>query len=365
MRRHGAGKGHRSGFVIVGVSCGLLFSLDILAQTEPSESVPTNVISDEGMNAYNSGRYDEANAKFEQTLELNGVPTLALYAARTNVKLGRWVRAMEWYALAIPRQTTSGSEIARMQIEHEALKERLALLGRMPTLTIFLEGQDLEDVKISLDNEIQPDTLLGTGQLVDPGRHVVSAVRGGQVVSGDVDILEGQHKIVKIRFSKSVSMGANEQTLPSLFTSTVDSIETQKSASKQRNSNSRQRSSWTVTTESDSFERKPSDFQKTAGWIGIGLGTVGYLVGTVAFFSLLSTRSQLSDDCVNSHCDASVARQVDYYNSLRTWTTSGYVAGTVFAGVGLTLLLTTPQHRNGTTSRVVLSPNGATYLRQF
>jgi hypothetical protein len=28
-------------------------------------------------------------------------------------------------------------------------------------------------------------------------------------------------------------------------------------------------------------------------------------------------------------------------------------------------LLTTPEHRRGTASRVVLAPNGATYVRQF
>ena len=45
-------------------------------------------IAKEGLNAYDAGRYAEANEKLSRALEVVGVPTLALYTARANVKLG-------------------------------------------------------------------------------------------------------------------------------------------------------------------------------------------------------------------------------------------------------------------------------------
>jgi hypothetical protein len=54
--------------------------------------------------------------------------------------------------------------------------------------------------EVMFDSERLPIALLVVCQFVDSGHHIVRAVRGSQVITGEIDILEGQHKIATLSF---------------------------------------------------------------------------------------------------------------------------------------------------------------------
>ena len=258
--------------------------------------------------------------------------------------------------------------MTHFQVQHEAERERAALLARIPRLTIGLGGEGLEDVEVTLDSELLPIALLGACQFVDPGHHIVRAIRGSQVITGEIDILEGQHKITTLSFARRESADSLEQTLPSITTRTEVSAATSMALT------------WAIhgstvevpltlnrrpASESIHRDQAPNATQCTLGWIGLGLGGMGLVVGVVSGISLHAARNDLNEHCVGNRCPSSVASEVEHYNRLRIWSTAGFVAGTVLTGTGLTLLITAPQRLKPLRASLIVGPTLATMLGQF
>src|SRR5512145_2993324 len=203
----------------VGVSL-LLVSAVASTAAAADKSTPERSLGTDGFVAYHAGRYDEANEKLSQALSTAGVPTVALVLARANAKLNHWVKATELYWLASRLTRKTAADIPRLQVQYQAEKERRELLLRVPRLTIEVRGEDLEAVQISLDSEPVPKALFGTNQLIDPGRHVISAVRAGQVITFELNVLEGQHRTATLHFAQQPRAHSTEETLPRIVSTT-------------------------------------------------------------------------------------------------------------------------------------------------
>lgn len=353
-------------------------------------------VATEGFSAFEAGRYEEANEKLSRALDLVGVPTMALYAARTNVKLKHWVKASELYLLASRLSPKSAADITQLQAQHEAEKERAALLLRVPRLTIELKGEDLDSVQVSLDSEPVPSALLGANQLVDPGHHVVRATRDGQAVTGELDVDERQHKTTTLFFARRESQASNSQTLPSIATSTQsmdafadpfsDPIDSSsESMPVAPNSPAATGTAPRVVAGSPASptalrgptgdlgesaarsNRGDNATTRTLGWVGVGVGAVGLLVGVTTGLMAKSARSKLleSGDCRDSLCQLEARGDVDRYNSLRTWSTIGFVSGGLFAAAGAIVLLAVPQETNDLQAHLVVGPGTAAVVGSF
>jgi hypothetical protein len=361
---------------------------------ESNGSTLAKDVASEGFGAFETGRYEEANEKLSRALDLVGVPTIALYAARTNVKLGNWVKASELYLLASRLSPRSAADISRLQAQYEAEKERAALLARVPRLTIELKGTDLETVQVTLDAEPIPGALLGANQLVDPGHHVIRATRDRQTVSGELDIAERQHKTTTLHFAPRERDSSQSQTLPSIATSTATTQDDtdlfgplpttdDPMASNESHASVPTTPSTTnapaQSTVLSKLSTAPGDPSarvdaldadatvRTLGWVGVGLGGVGLLVGVTTGLMAMSVRSDLLDggQCSNRSCSDTMSGQVDRYNLLRTWSSIGFVAGGLFAATGTTLLLSLPTGKDDRRARLVVGPSSAAVVGHF
>lgn len=351
-------------------------------------------VASEGFGAFQTGRYEEANEKLSRALDLVGVPTIALYAARTNVKLGQWVKASELYLLAARLNPKSSADISQLQAQHEAEKERASLLARVPRLTVELKGEDLEAVQVTLDAEPLPSALLGANQLVDPGHHVIRATRDHQTVTGELDIAERQHKTTTLHFAPRERDSSQSQTLPSIATSTAskrddadplgllstsdDPMVRHESAAPAPNLSgatdatrpSPAASKGSIARGDQSVRGDALDTDatlRTVGWVGVGLGGVGMLVGVTTGFMAMSVRSDLLDNgqCSSGSCNDNLHDQVDRYNLLRTWSSIGFVAGGLLAASGTTLLLSLPTDKDDRRARLLVGPTSAAVVGRF
>lgn len=287
-------------------------------------------LGEEGLHAYDAGQFEQAAHKLLSAYKIVKLPTLARGAARALAKQGRLVAASELYLEATrltPNNLWRGE--AQPLAQRDAAEERAKLLPRIAHLKVDLEGADARQTRITIDDVVVHDSLIGTERLTDPGKRHVVANYGKQTVEQDVDLSEGESKSLVIRFA-----------------STPEASSIRESYKLEAGS--------TLPTRAGTTATRPFSAQRTWGWVGLGIGAAGVAAGAGTGITALLMRSSLhSDGCKDDVCPRTdFQNRIDTYNSMLTAATVGFVVGGVGAAVGVSLLLTAPKRE--TVSRVSL-----------
>lgn len=249
-----------------------------------------------GLAKYDQGDFAGALAEFDRAREILYTPTLELYAARSLVSLGRLATASARYRQIVEAPLAPNASEAFKKATDDARQEYATLKSRIPRLTISIEPPGAADVTI--DGEpVSP----GTTVEVDPGDHAVVATRGAERASSDVAIAEGERQTVTLRFASVAAPPADD-------------------------------------TGDD------GTLQRTLGFVALGVGAVGVGVGVGAGLAAMGKKGDLEDQgCTPDACEAGrFDDEVDSYNSLRTVSSIGFIAGLVVAAGGVVLVLTAP-----------------------
>ncbi len=300
-------------------------------------------VAKQGLSAYDAGRFNEAVEKLSKAYAVVRVPTLALATARALAKSGRLVAASELYLEAVRIPRDKSWQATQDEAQQDAERERSELLARIPRLTIVATGAELSQVDVSIDGVTVPQSLTDTEQMVDPGERHVEGTYGNQVSKRNARLKVGEHVRVVLEFGPAgagASIQSNEQrTL----------VASGPTASNQAHSRS--------------HDSAPGSRQRTFGWATLTTGGVGLAVGAVTGMWAMSKRSKLLDSPLcsqdNVSCTADKAGDVDAYNSMRTVSSVGLIAGGVLTAAGVTLLLTSPKQDTKTSAGIWVSPRGA------
>lgn len=265
----------------------------------------------EGIAAYQAGDYALAERKLNHAYRLLPVPSLGLWSARALVKLQRLVEASARYSEVTRSMLLAGDADVQRQAKSDAERELAALLPRIPTLELRLEGARWDEVSVWVDGIERSNVAREQAMPVNPGERLVQAKWGAQQVAQRVTAVESQRRAVVLRFSPArpaaapASLGADGPALAGAAPQLP--------------------------------EQDGGDPWRTVGWVGVGVGGSALLLSGVAG---LVAWSKLEDfDCSGGPCTSSDRDAVDGYNSLVTAATVGYVAGGVIAGAGALLLL--------------------------
>jgi hypothetical protein len=300
-------------------------------------------LGEQGLRAYDEGRYDEAASKLLQAYQAVKVPTLGRDAARALVKQRKLLAAAELYLEAtrlLPNELWHGS--VQQAAQGEADREREALLPLIPRLKIVLDGATARDTVVTLDDVTVPEPLVGSEQFADPGKHQVVATHEAHSERQDIALEQGQRREVVLRFTG---------TPPSVGNASAG----QMPHSSAQNA---------PTTPHD----RESNTMRTVGWIGVGVGAAGVALGTTTGIIAIFMRSGLRDDgCVDYTCrnHAELQGRVNTYNSLLPVTTVGFVVGGVAAAAGVTLLLTSPRRESQKSASLELGPGSMAIQGEF
>ncbi len=263
-----------------------------------------------------AGRYDAAVQKLMQAYQMAKVPALARNIARALVKEGKLVAACDYYRQASELEPNAlWREQLQQTAQRESAAERSALLPRLSHLQVVIKGAPAPEATLSLDDVDVPKDQVQAEQLVDPGMRHVVLKHGDQVVEQDVELKEGEHRQLEMQLT------ANSSPPPDVA-ATPESANVSNSASKH-------------------------SIQPTLGWVGVGIGAAGLVVGATAGIIAEAKLSKLHDDgCRDRWCPSSFSGRVDSYNRLLTVSTVGFVVGVVGAAAGVTLLLTSPHQES-------------------
>jgi tetratricopeptide (TPR) repeat protein len=291
-------------------------------------------VAKQGLAAYDAGRYEEAADKLIRAYEVVKVPTLALYGGRALQKLGKLIEAAELFLEATQLEPTGAARDAQLEAQREASREREALLPRIPRLLIQIEGATVEDVTIDVDSVALPQALVHDPRLVNPGQHTVRAKRGDQEVTESVLVVEAEQKTVVLRFAEPTpeppAIGVPPS--PAEAAETTEAQPPAVPATPNR------------PAEADRASADAGPL-RTLGLVGLGLGTAGVMVGSIAGLVAITQKSQLDDEGCDEYgrCYWDQHERVDLYNRMRTLSTLGFVAGGVGLAAGITLLVAAPE----------------------
>lgn len=272
-----------------------------------------------GVEAYQKGDYQRANARLEEAYRLLPAPTLALWSARSLAQLGKLREAAERYRAATLLPVSSGSEAVQRQARAEAAQELEALLPRVPRVRFRAAGAPADEVRLSIDGEAVPSTQsLQREFSLNPGSHRVVAVSAGRQVERTFSLAERERREETLSFPPA----------PSTANST--------------------------TKEAASPSDSPGT-RETLAWIGIGVGGAGVALGAVSGLWAMGKRSELKDSgsCENDHCAPEERGSVSTYNTLRHLSTAAFVVGGVSAATGVALLFTSKRSQPRASSRGV------------
>jgi tetratricopeptide (TPR) repeat protein len=159
---------------------------------EPTRA-KARVIGEEGLSLYDQGQYIDALDRFERAFDILKAPTLELMAARCLTRMGRLVEASERY-LDVTRMSVDdkASTVLKDAIT-TAAREREAVLARIATIEIVIEGPSSADSDVRIDGRPVPRAVIGVKTPINPGIHRIEA-RGasGTEAFGRVNVNERQ-----------------------------------------------------------------------------------------------------------------------------------------------------------------------------
>lgn len=285
------------------------------AQIDDASRTAARALGTSGLEAYEAGRFQEASDKLEKAYAIARVPTLALWSARSLEKLGRLVEAAERYREAIGIQLGEGEHELQRRAQVEAQAELHGLEPRIPLLVIEVENARPADVSLSIDGTPRPSSIIGQKHPLDPGKHRVVAQLAERRLEQEVELAVGDTRTLVLPFDGEE---APPRTYEEEFGSSVSM---------------------------DAEDASTASPLRTLGWVSLGLGGAGLAVGGIWGVMALGKKSDIDDSasCVGGdRCAPSERDLVDSYDSARSISTIGFIAGGLFTAAGITLLLTQP-----------------------
>jgi len=293
-------RGRRTGVFFVASFLALSFAPPARAQAiDDASRTAARAMGNSGVEAYQAGNYKEASERLEKAYAIARVPSLGLWSARALRQLGLLVEAANRYLETASLQVPEGDYEIQKQAQADAKKELEALRPIIPTLMIQIKGAQPAEVNVTVDGVPLAASLLGEPRLVNPGLHKVEGTHGPVKKEANVMIAEGQKAPAVLDFGPAAAAGG-----------------------------------------AAAAEDEGGSTQSTLGVVALVAGGAGIVVGAVTGGMALGKKDTIdsSPACENERCsDKSL---VDSYNTLRTVSTIGFIAGGVLAAAGVTLLLT-------------------------
>lgn len=315
---------HRS-FVLI-AACSLLSWTTSAFATDPAVKAKARNLVNSGVAEFERGQFEAASSKFQEAQTLVEAPTIAVWSARSQEKLGRLVEAAKLYKLALEMQP---NDLWVGQVQQGAQKEaKEALPGlesRIAHVRLALNGGVGANVEVTLDKVTIPNDALGLEQQLNPGAHTIAVRRAGELVSEEaLTLAEGERRVVTLKLpveAPAARTGAGDREQPTVAL---------------RNLGVR------PVSAPDASSKEPL---RTLTWVSFGVGAAGITLGTIAGITTGRKHSDLRDSgCNDTTCWGNqFDSRVDSYNRWRTISIAGLVAGGVGVAAGVTLLLLQPE----------------------
>lgn len=289
------------------------------------------------------GEFAAACPLLDQSLRLDARDGTLFTLANCRDREGKMATALGHYrkylrAFAAMTGTTREKHVERAAIAESRVKE---LAAEVPSLKMVWSGGMPANTKILLDGAEVPAALDIVWEL-DPGEHRVEVMRAGAAPDTRVVVLERKKPTVLVDLTPKAAHGP---TLPG--------------------GDGEAPSSTNVGVPGQTIgdvDKPPPDapgasnVRRTSGFVALGVGGAGLLLGGVMGGLALSQKGTVDSECkavsVGYDCSPAGRAAVDEIVKYGTPSTVGFIAGGVLAATGLVLILTAPKKEARTSLQV-------------
>ena len=287
----------------------------------------------EGNDALDKKDYARALSCFERADALFHAPTILIGSARARAALGKLVGAREAYNRIVNETVPPNASPAFLKAIEDARVEVTALMPRVPSIIIDVQGADLSKVSATIDGASIPNAALGVKRPADPGKHVVRVGGPGFETSEvSVTVAEGKTETV------TVQLKAGEGT-PPVATEAPVGVGGRGAP---------------IGPPPGAEPRETGNTLRTVGWVSLGVGAAGLVVGGVTGGMAIAKHGDIvgTGNCTNGKCLPSQQSDVNTYNTLGGVSTAGFIAGGVLAATGAVLIFTAPKRPQAGTGTI-------------
>lgn len=295
-----------------------------LAETSDADRATARALAGEGQDALEKKDFTTAADRFSRADSIIHAPTLQLGLARAQLGLGKMVTAQETYNRIVREGVTAGAPPTWTAAVDAARKELDALAPRIPQVVINVKGSSA--ARVTLDDAVIPTAALGVKRPADPGAHLIRAVAEGFApAEATVTLREGATGTVSLEL-KAASAAAVK---PPVVAVVPPPTTTPPIAAPLPPSTPRDASSGSST-------------QKTLGFVALGVGGAGLILGGVTGGLAIGKHGDLALSCPKG-CLPAQQGELDSFHTLATLSTVGFILGGAGAAAGTILLLTAPK----------------------
>ncbi|MBN2192428.1 MAG: hypothetical protein JW751_06395 [Polyangiaceae bacterium] len=319
--RMGYGRGLRARLAAATVGGVLVLALaaSALAQTEAENIAAARALGVEGVSLAMEGKCAEAVDKLERAEALYHAPTILGRLGECQVELGRIVVGTENLQRVVRENLGPHPQPAYVDAQERARKVLALAQPRIAKLTVKVTAPPGVEYEVTINGKSIPAAMVGVERPIDPGEYVV-AIGGEGVVpaSQNLRLADG------VAESVALTVVAAAAPPPASTTASAD------------------RTTAGAPQPSPSDDQQASDGRplRTVGYVLIGAGSAGVIVGGIFGGRAMSKRSQLDADCESKGCPESSQDDIDAMKTSATLSTVGFGAGLGMAVLGAVLVVT-------------------------
>jgi hypothetical protein len=314
----------------LGASLALVIAMGVCAPAHAADEVDSETrsiareLALQGADAFERQDFETALDRFQRASTLVRAPSITVMLARSLVRLGRFLEALDRYeeTLRLPL-SADAPEAFRLAVD-DARTEAIALRARIPRLEVRT-SPDQAHVNVTLDGRPVPEALLNVERPVDPGSHVLAASAPGLTpFQQEFSVNEGEHRVIELPAEAKPAPKAAEPRV----------MEQPATGSSNR----------------------------TLGIVLTGAGVAAVTVGAVTGAIALNRKSDLDAVC-HPGCPASSEDEISSFRLNRTLSYASFGLGAVALGIGGYFLLTSTSSKTTLAARV--SPQSVSLTGAF
>jgi hypothetical protein len=302
----------------------LLLVSVVEAQPSPAERETARSAMQAGDQLRQSGDLQGALSRYRSAHALMHVPTTGLAVAEVEAQLGLLVEARNSCLEVVNIPEVTGESKLFTDARKDASLLAVKLEPRVPSFVLEVTPAQIE-YRVSIDGATLPPAARGIGFKVNPGVHsVVVEANGFHGQSLQITLAEAQHFQVPVTLQPAPQLAPQQQA----FAPAPQSWQQQQQPP--------------PPPRVDDRPASARDSGRVRGIIGLSVGGVALLTGSVAGVISLVKTSNEKDKCQGDHCFVS---QKDALSSATTWanvSNIGLGLGVLGIGYGLYELLTLP-----------------------
>lgn len=267
----------------------------------------------EGVQLAEAGKCDQAIEKLSRAEALYHAPTILDRLGECQITVGQIVLGTENLNRVVREPLAANAPKAFRDAQARAKKALDAALPRIGYLTVTVEPKEAK-ITVTVGGAPVPDALIGAERPTDPGtREVVASAPGYLTQKTTVTLAEGGHEAVTLSLPLDPNAPKPGAEVPAAVAPPP-------------------------VPPAPPPPAESSNGTKTLGYVLIGTGAAGIVVGSITGAMALQKKSDL--DCPDNHCSGSDVDTLHGAKHVALASTISFAIGIPAAVIGTIFLLT-------------------------